>query len=97
MTLDPTQLQRVEDKLDAVALQLATITERVGNIRDQAQAHNLADAMTHKEFDTRMTSVEHFRTSWKARVGTIAAAVAVVVSVIASVTASAIAGVFKGG
>lgn len=97
MSQETDQLQRIEDKLDALALSSATITERVGNLRDQVQAHNLADAMTHKEFDGRLSSMEHYRTSWKARVATIAASVAVIVGVIASVTASAIAGVFKGG
>jgi uncharacterized protein YoxC len=90
-------LTRIEGKVDSLTTESATIKERVSNIRDQVQAHNLADAMTHKDFEDRITSVEHFRTSWRAKAASWAAGVAVAVTLVTSVVASAIAGIFKAG
>jgi len=94
--LDPAQLQRIEEKLDLLAQSNATIVERVGNVRDAAQAKNLADAMTHKELDGRINTLEHWKTSWVAKVGTMAAAVAVFVSVAVGLTVAFIKDAFAG-
>jgi len=89
------QLQRIEDKVDAQAIQGATIVERLGNVKTALDSHISADDTVHKIVENRVTSLEHFRTSWKSRVASWAVVGAGVVSLVVAFAKDAIAGIFQ--
>jgi len=91
------QLSALDLKVDALGLQGATLVERVGNIKTSVDAHLAADDTTHTSQGTRISSLEHTRTSWKASMASIAAGVAFVVSIILIGAREAIAMMTRGG
>lgn len=85
-------LARIEGKVDDLATQSATLTERVGNLKDTV-ATNRKDI---DALDARTNSLEHFRTGWIARTTSWAAGIAVAVSVLAGVAGDFIKNLFTG-
>lgn len=76
------KLDSLDGKVDALQVQGATIYERVDNLKDTVEKHLASDDETHKKLGERINTLEHWKTSWVSKAGSVAAAVAVVTSVI---------------
>lgn len=89
-------LGRIEEKVDALTASGATITERVGNLKDAVDKHLAADDKVHGEQNGRITKLEHWKTAWVAKAGSWAAGIAVAVSVFVGIVVAAVKDAFAG-
>lgn len=87
----------MDKKVDDLAIQSAVIVERVGNVKTALDQHVTADTVFHGVMESRVTSLEHFRTQWKTRLATWAVAGAAAVSLMVAFAKDAIAGIFHQG
>lgn len=81
-------LNRLENKVDGLGSQVgelqtqsAVVTERLGNMANITQAHLSADNLLHDTLQKRITSLEEFRTGWKARVSTVGAVTGALIAI----------------
>lgn len=87
-------LQRIESKVDDAAVNAALAAQKADLLSSKVDDHIAQDREFHKSINSRVASVEHFRTSLKAKVGVYAAVVGFVVAVLGSMIKDAVASVF---
>lgn len=84
-------LQRIETKMDAHTADMATLMERVENMRsDAAEAKK-----TTASLDKRINTLEHWRTGLMARVSLIAVFIGALGSILIAATREAVAAMLR--
>jgi hypothetical protein len=89
-------IRELDLKVDSLQVQGATVIERVGNLKETVEKHLEADAAIHKDQGERIGKLEHWRTAWVSKAGSVAAGVAVVISVVVGTVVAIIKDAFAG-